>query len=177
MFTFLLKLGKSKPNILLLFLIMGSSLIAQQKEITGEVLDDTGLPLPGATVVVKNTSNGTVTDMDGNFSLEIDDPTNTILVVSFVSFQTKEIPVGDQSSFNITLLSDTEALNEVVVVGYGGQKRATLTGSVSEVEGGDLVKSPQPNLSNSFSGRISGVIASNRGGSLATMILVSVFEV
>jgi len=163
MFKFLLNLGKSKP-ILLVLLMASSTLLAQQIEITGQVFDETGLPLPGATIVVKNTSNGTVTDMDGKFSLEVSDPENAILVISFVSFQTKEIEVGDQKSFAITLENDTESLNEVVVVGYGGQKRATLTGSVSEVEGGDLVKSPQPNLSNSFSGRISGVIANNRGG-------------
>ena len=150
MFKFLLNLGKSKP-ILLVLLMASSTLLAQQIEITGQVFDETGLPLPGATIVVKNTSNGTVTDMDGKFSLEVSDPENAILVISFVSFQTKEIEVGDQKSFAITLENDTESLNEVVVVGYGGQKRATLTGSVSEVEGGDLVKSPQPNLSNSFS--------------------------
>ncbi|MCL6218014.1 SusC/RagA family TonB-linked outer membrane protein [Zunongwangia pacifica] len=164
MFKFLLNLGKSRCNILLVLLLASSTVLAQQIEIKGQVFDEVGIPLPGATVVVKNTSNGTVTDMDGNFSLEVNDPENAILVVSFVSFKTKEIEVGDQKSFSVTLENDTEALNEVVVVGYGGQKRATLTGSVSEVEGGDLVKSPQPNLSNSFSGRISGVIANNRGG-------------
>ena len=130
MFKFLLNLGKSKP-ILLVLLMASSTLLAQQIEITGQVFDETGLPLPGATIVVKNTSNGTVTDMDGKFSLEVSDPENAILVISFVSFQTKEIEVGDQKSFAITLENDTESLNEVVVVGYGGQKRATLTGSVS----------------------------------------------
>ncbi|WBL22771.1 SusC/RagA family TonB-linked outer membrane protein [Zunongwangia sp. HRR-M8] len=157
MFTFLLNLGKSKPNILFLFLIMGTSLFAQQKEITGEVLDESGLPLPGATVLIKGTSNGTVTNMDGEFSLEVKNPENAVLVVSFVSFQTKEIEIGEKDIFSITLLNDTESLNEVVVVGYGTKKRKDLTGAVSVIKSDEISRTTSTTTAGALAGKIQGV--------------------
>ncbi|TDN95082.1 TonB-linked SusC/RagA family outer membrane protein [Salegentibacter sp. 24] len=164
MLKILLKSEKSQKFLSAFFLMFTTFLFAQQQEITGVVSDDSGLPLPGATVLVKNTSNGTTTDMDGNFSLLVENPEDKVLVVSFISYVTQEIPINNQSSFQISLQPNQEALNEIVVVGYGGKKRATLTGSISEVEGEALAKSPQPNLSNSFAGRMSGVITTNRAG-------------
>ncbi|MEO2064771.1 MAG: TonB-dependent receptor [Christiangramia sp.] len=160
----LLKTKKLKYLFSVLLMLISSVGFSQEQQITGTVKDDTGLPLPGATVVVKGTDKGTTTDMDGNFSIGVENPANQTLVISFISFTTQEIPIGDQTNFEITLESDQESLNEVVVVGYGGKKRATLTGSISEVEGESLAESPQPNLSNSFAGRMSGIITTNRAG-------------
>jgi len=139
-------------------------LFAQQVEITGRVLDDAGIPLPGASVLIKNTTNGTVTDFNGDFVLSVEDPQNAVLVFSFISYRSQEVTVNNQKFIEVVLQTDVAALDEVVVIGYGNQKRATLTGSISEVDGGELAKSPQPNISSSFSGRMSGVIANNRSG-------------
>jgi len=136
--------------------------------ITGKVTTTTGDPLPGVTILQKQTGTpdrqrGTTSDASGAFSITVPDR-NTRLIVSFLGFVAQEITVGSQSSLTIQLKEDTQALNEVVVVGYGTQKRSTLTGSVAEVSGRDLVQSPQPNLSNSLVGRTPGLIALNRSG-------------
>lgn len=131
--------------------------------ITGKVTTTTGEALPGVTILQKGTGRGATTDVDGNFTFTVPDRTRT-LTVSFVGFVTQEIPVGSQTSFTIQLKEDAQALSEVVVVGYGTQKRSTLTGAVAEISGRDLVQSPQPNLANSLVGRTPGLIALNRSG-------------
>ncbi len=107
------------------------------KKITGTVVDAMG-PVIGASVVEKGTSNGTVTDLDGNFSLNVK-PGATI-VVSYIGFKTQEIAVGNQSNFNVTLADDNALLEEVVVVGYGVQKKKLVTGATVEVKGEDIAK-------------------------------------
>lgn len=102
--------------------------IQQSKVITGTVVDPTG-PVIGANIMVKGTTNGTITDMDGNFSLETDK--DAILVVSYIGFANQEIKVGNQSKLSIALKEDAEALDELVVVGYGTVKKSDLTGRVS----------------------------------------------
>ncbi|MBD8488997.1 TonB-dependent receptor [Echinicola sp. CAU 1574] len=134
-----------------------------QQQINGQVLDENGKGLPGASVLVIGTSNGTVTDLDGNFKLTVSSE-NPVLKVSFIGYESQEITVNGRSTIEVNLQPDMQALNEVVVVGYGEQKKATLTGSISQVEGRDLQNSPQPNVSNSLAGRFSGIIANNRGG-------------
>ncbi|WP_084138181.1 SusC/RagA family TonB-linked outer membrane protein [Chryseolinea serpens] len=124
---------------------------------------DDGSALPGVNIIVKGTSIGTTTDADGSYSISVPS-TESVLVFTFIGFKTQEVAVGNQTSIDITLTADMETLSEVVVVGYGEQKRETLTGSISQVKGEDLVKSPQPNVSNSLAGRFSGIIANNRGG-------------
>ncbi|GAB3662092.1 TonB-dependent receptor [Echinicola sediminis] len=119
--------------------------------------------LPGASVLVIGTSNGTVTDLDGNFKLTITSE-NPVLKVSFIGYESQEIALDGRSTIEVKLFQDMQSLGEVVVVGYGEQKKATLTGSVSQVEGRELQNSPQPNVSNSLAGRFSGIIANNRGG-------------
>jgi TonB-linked SusC/RagA family outer membrane protein len=131
--------------------------------VTGVVTDEKGLPLAGVTVAVKGTTQGVVTDINGKFTLLVKDP-NASLVFSFIGYNTQEVAINGRSTVNAQLGADARSLNEVVVVGYGTQKKATLTGSISQVKGADLVKSPQPNLSNSFAGRFSGVIVNNRSG-------------
>lgn len=138
-------------------------LVPQDVQVTGRVIDETGEPLAGLSVAVKGTTTGTVTDGDGKYRLTVKDG-NATLVFSFTGYVTQEATVGQRTVINIQMAVSSKSLNDVVVVGYNTQKRATLTGSISEVKGAELVKSPQPNLSNSFAGRISGVIVNNRSG-------------
>src|SRR5699024_691715 len=137
-------------------------LLAQQHKIQGTITDEKGTPLVGVTVKVQETTQGTVTDVEGKFSLTI--PDNATLEISYVGYETKEVVVGDQTELKITLKSSAQGLNELVVVGYGKQKKVTVTGSVAQVEGDVLEKSPTVNLSNSLAGRLSGVTAIQGGG-------------
>ncbi|WP_257666408.1 SusC/RagA family TonB-linked outer membrane protein [Parapedobacter tibetensis] len=139
-----------------------------QTTLSGIVRDEDGNPIPGVTVSSKQSGKSTATDNEGRYQLSLaaDDET---LIFSFVGYVTQEADISTQVTLNqttldIVLVADPMALEEVVVVGYGTQKRATLTGSISEVKGAEIVKSPQPNLSNSLAGRFSGVVISNRSG-------------
>ncbi len=135
----------------------------QQQSISGKVLDISGRPLPGVTVVVKGTTIGTVTDNDGNFSLSV--PSNAAtLQFSFVGMKTQEIPIGNQTNFSVTMEEEAIGLEEVVAVGYGVQKKATLSGSVTNVEGEELVKSPVTNVSQTMAGRLPGLVAISNTG-------------
>ena len=136
---------------------------AQGLAVKGRVTGESGDGLPGVTVLVKGTSNGTATDASGNFALNVANGTGT-LVVSFIGYQTQEIAINNRSTINVTMAPDAKALEEVIVVGYGTQKKETVTGSVVAVKGADLVKSPSVNLSNSIAGRMPGVVAVNRSG-------------
>ncbi|MCC8410116.1 TonB-dependent receptor [Mucilaginibacter sp. UR6-1] len=131
--------------------------------VSGVVTDEKGAPLPGVSVMVKGTTIGVITDVDGKYTIQANTESD-VLVFSFIGYQTIEKPVGGSAKVNVQLSADNKALSEVVVVGYGTQKKATLTGSISQVKGSDLVKSPQPNLSNSLAGRFSGVVINNRSG-------------
>ncbi|MDF7816894.1 TonB-dependent receptor [Runella sp. MFBS21] len=132
-------------------------------QVKGKVADEQGQGLPGVSVLVKGTTLGTVTDNEGNYTLNFTND-NAILVFSFIGYLPQEVPVNGRNSINVTLMVDVKALNEVVVVGYGVQKKETVTGSVVSVKGGDLVKSPAVNLSQSLAGRLPGVVATNRSG-------------
>lgn len=139
-----------------------NKLLAQIK-VTGKVTDQTtGESLIGVSVKVKGTASGTVTDVNGNFTLNA--PEDGTLVISFIGYTTTEVPIQGKTTLNIKLQSANKGLNEVVVVGYGVQKKITVTGSVTAVKGEELVKSPAINLSNSIAGRMPGVIATNSSG-------------
>lgn len=127
----------------------------QSKLVKGTIVDATGMPVIGANVMVKGTTNGTITDMDGNFSLEADN--NAILVVSYIGFANQEIKVGNQTNLAITMKEDAEALDELVVVGYGTQKKATLTGAVSSITSDAILTTKNENVENMLSGKIPGV--------------------
>ncbi|PWK78424.1 TonB-linked SusC/RagA family outer membrane protein [Mucilaginibacter oryzae] len=132
--------------------------------ISGQVTDEKGQTLPGVSVALKGTSTGVVTDINGKFSINVPNASSGTLVFSYIGYNKQEIILNGQTTINVQLQADSKSLNEVVVVGYGTQKKATLTGSISQVKGAELVKSPQPNLSNSLAGRFSGVIVNNRSG-------------
>jgi TonB-dependent starch-binding outer membrane protein SusC len=134
-----------------------------QSTVKGKVLSAADqMPLPGVTVMIKGTTTAVVTDMDGNFQIEAGP--DAVLVFSSIGFAQQEIAVGSQSTIDVTLAEDAQDLEEVVVVGYGVKKKATVTGSISEIGGKDIAKSPSVNVSNGFAGRVSGVIANNRAG-------------
>ncbi|MBR0115905.1 MAG: TonB-dependent receptor [Prevotella sp.] len=129
--------------------------VQQSKRVSGKIVDSEG-PLIGATVLEKGTSNGTVTDIDGNFSLDVN-PGATI-VVSYVGYISQEIKVGSQSNFNITLDAEGGNLNEVVVIGYGTQRREAVTGSVANVNGEKLNQIAATNAAQALQGRVAGVL-------------------
>ncbi|UOB17970.1 SusC/RagA family TonB-linked outer membrane protein [Abyssalbus ytuae] len=134
----------------------------QQRTITGVVKDNQGAPLPGATVIVKGTSNGVVTDFDGEFQLNVDDAA-TILVVSYVGFEPQEIIIGNKSVFNIVLNENQETLDEVVIVGFGTQKKASVVSSITTISHKEI-KGPTNNLTNMMAGRVAGMVAFQRSG-------------
>ena len=128
---------------------------SQTKTVTGTVSDNMG-PMPGVNVLVKGTTNGVVTDFDGEFT--IDDVSNDdTLVFSYIGFVSQEVPVGTQTEINITLSEDTQALDEVVVVGYGTQKKSNVIGSVTSVEVEEATNVPTTNVSEMLRGRAAGV--------------------
>ena len=144
------------------FLLAGQMLFAQSKQVTGVVKDVTGETVIGASVVEKGTANGTITDFDGNFKLTVGD--KAVLQISFVGYQTQEINTVGKTSFVVTLKEDSEMLEEVVVVGYGAQKKESVVGAISQVSSKELLQSPAANVSQAIAGKISGVITSQTSG-------------
>lgn len=131
--------------------------------IRGSVKDEQSQPLPGVNVVVKGTTRGTTTDSDGKYSLHVDDGAE-ILVFSFIGYLTQEVPIGNRDAIDVQLTPDVRELSEVVVVGFGEQKKATVTGAISSVGTKELVQSPQANISNALVGRMPGLLAVQRSG-------------
>jgi TonB-linked SusC/RagA family outer membrane protein len=148
-----------------MFLFIAPSAFSQTESVTiqGKVVDGTALPMAGVSVKVKNTTLTTTTDAQGHFQLRVPNK-GAVLQFSYIGFASQEVVVGDKTVISLVLHSDDRSLNEIMVVGYGSQKKETVTGSISQIKGADLVKSPQPNLSNSLAGRFSGVVINNRGG-------------
>ncbi len=130
--------------------------------VTGRITDEEGNGLPGATVLLKGTTTGTTTDIDGNFRLTV--PEDGTLVISFIGYQAVEVPINSQTVINQTLMVDSEQLEEVVVVGYGEQKKVTVTGAVVAVGGQELVRSPATEISNSLAGRLPGLVVVQESG-------------
>lgn len=130
--------------------------------ITGTVTDERGEPVIGANVVEKGTTNGSVTDIDGHFSLTVQE--NAILQISYIGYLTRELNVTNKKAVNITLREDSKSIEEIVVVGYGTQKRGLVTGSLSVTDGGEIVQSKTQNLSLALQGRLPGVVINNRSG-------------
>jgi len=131
--------------------------------VSGTVYDENGGILPGVSVAVKGTTVATQTNSEGKYTIKVPNE-NAILVFSYIGYARSEVATRGKATVNTQLAPDSKSLNELVVVGYGTQKKATLAGSVAVVKGSDLVKSPQPNLSNSLAGRVAGVVINNRGG-------------
>jgi TonB-linked SusC/RagA family outer membrane protein len=158
-------LDVGRPKVPHLFLVLSfilfSFLVFAQQKITGKVVVG-NTPVAGATVAVKNTAIATQTNENGEFTINA--PGNSTLVISSVGFATQEVGVRNRASINVALQRSESELEQVVVVGYGTQKKSTLTGSVSTVTGTEVAKSPSPNVANSLQGRLPGLIANQRTG-------------
>ena len=142
--------------------------VQQTKKITGNVTNTAGEPIIGATVLEKgNTTNGTITDIDGNFTINL--PANATLSISYIGYITQEIQVGYQTSFKVVLKDDTKTLDEIIVVGYGSQKKANLTGAVSSVKMDEaLGDRPLLNAADALQGAVPGLFVSNGGNAPGT---------
>lgn len=149
--------------LMLAFLTIGQTLQAQSKQVTGVVKDNTGETIIGASVLEKGTSNGTITDLDGNFSINVSND-NAILQISFVGYQTQEINVQGKTFITTIMMEDSEVLDEVVIVGYGTQKKESVVGAISQVSSKELLRSPAANVSQAIAGKIPGVITSQSSG-------------
>lgn len=132
------------------------------KKIKGRVVDEKGEPIVGATVRVKGGSEGTITDVNGNYSLSV--PSNSNVEISYVGFTTQQVYVGHKQQLDVTLKEDNTVLNEVVVVGYGTQRKIDLTGSVSTISAKELLEAPMQNVSNLLSGKFSGLTSIQSSG-------------
>lgn len=130
--------------------------VQQGRTVTGKIIDDTGEPLIGVSVLVKGTTVGTITDFDGNYSLEVPSGKH-ILVISYIGYKTQDITVGKSNQLNIKMEADTQALDEVVVVGYGVMKKRDVTGAVSSMKNKDVVIAPTNNVMEALSGKIAGM--------------------
>lgn len=146
-----------------IFLFFQLSASAQERTISGLVTGVDKAPIPGVTVWVKGTTLGTLTNSDGRFTLAI--PANAqALVISFVGMETKEVVIGSGNVYNVVLTETAVNLEEVVVVGYGTQKKISVTGAISSVPTAELVKSPQASVANSLEGRVTGLSTVQYGG-------------
>lgn len=137
------------------------SINQQARKVTGTVKDEKGETLLGVNIMVKGTSNGTITDLDGNFTLDV--PNGAVLVLTYIGYTPLEVPVGNQSTINITMKEDTQRLDEVVVVGYGTQAKKDITGSVAVVDTKDLLASSGSSASQQLQGKTSGVYIGQTG--------------
>ena len=136
--------------------------VQQDIRVSGTVLSEENEPLPGANVIIKGTTNGTVTDIAGNYSL--DAPEDGTLVFSYVGYLNQEIAVNNQSTINITLQPDAEQLAEVVVIGYGTRKKSHNTGAIAQVDGADVAAIQSPRVDDALAGKLPGVLIQNQSG-------------
>ena len=133
------------------------------KKIKGTIKDSAGEPIIGANVILKGDATvGSITDIDGNFDLSV--PSNATLQVSYIGYNTQDVPIGNKSFLNITLKEDTETLDEVVVVGYGSQKKVNVIGSIASVDSKALESRAVPDVSNMLTGQMSGVTITQESG-------------
>ncbi|MDO6807815.1 TonB-dependent receptor [Zobellia galactanivorans] len=153
---------KLKHAFIAMFAIIGQFAYSQTSTVSGVVSDESGTPLPGATIVVSGTTNGTTTDFDGNYSLSNVGATDK-LEFSYVGMTAKVVAVGNQTNINVTLEEDAQALEEVVVVGYGTQSRAEVTGAITTVGSEEISSLPVATADQALQGRAAGVTVLNSG--------------
>lgn len=152
-----------KHLFLLLTLLSFSLTALAQQKVTGKVKDSSGEPVIGASVVVKgNNTMGTITDFDGNFMLDV--PTKSVLVISYIGYVTQEVPTAEKKSLEIILKEDTKTLDEVVVIGYGTQRKGDVTSSVASVKADNFVKGAVKDVGQLIQGKVAGLAITNPNG-------------
>ncbi len=153
-----------KRTLLALLILMSSfAVYAQELQVKGVVTSsDDGQPIPGVSVVVRGTTNGNITNIDGNYTLNV--PVNATLVFSFVGMKTQEIQVNTRTVINVTLAPEQTDIDEVVVVGYGTQKKSLVTGAISKVSSDDLKKTSDMRVTQALQGKTAGVVISSNSG-------------
>ena len=147
--------------VLTCLLLSASVAMAQTKTVTGTVTDSTHEPLIGASILVKGTSTGAITDMNGKYSISV--TPEDVLVFSYVGYEKQEIKVGQQTVINVTLKDDSQMLAETVIIGYGSAKKRDLTGSITNIKGSEIANKPATNPLSSLQGKIAGVQIVNSG--------------
>ena len=158
------KVKNMRSLLLILFSAISLSVSAQTITVKGNVKDTNGEPIIGASVVEKgNTTNGTITDLDGNFSIKVDG--KKTLVISYIGMKTQEIALQGRKSINVTMKDDSQALDEVVVIGYGTVNKRDLTGSVASVNSKDLTVVPVSSATEALTGKLAGVNITTTEGS------------
>lgn len=140
------------------------AILQQTRKITGRILDENGEPLIGVSVMLKGTSNGTITNIDGDYTLSGDITDKSVLEVTYIGMKKQEITVGNRTRINITMTSDNEMLDEVIAVGYGTQRKGNLTGSVSAIKSEKLTIAPIGNVTNALAGQLPGLIVKQTSG-------------
>ena len=160
--------------IVSLFILVGSTAYAQERSITGTVTGEGGEPIPGVNILVKGTTQGTITDIEGQYRLSVPEAAET-MVYSFVGYQTKEVPIANQSTIDVQLMVDDTQLNEVVVTALGVERESKALGyAVQEVEGSSITQAREPNLINSLSGRVAGVQVTNGGSGVGSSARITI---
>ncbi len=165
-------LGRKFLFTIVAFVLSGVMAFAQTKTVTGTIVDEFGEPIIGANVLVKGTTNGAVTDIDGNYSITGVSNADE-LVVSYIGYASQTFPVGNQSTFNITMKEDGENLEEVVVVGYGVQKKKDLTGSVSSIKSADIQNVAASNAMQAMQAKVPGMDLQQSSGQAGAGVSIS----
>ncbi|GGW30308.1 SusC/RagA family TonB-linked outer membrane protein [Arenibacter certesii] len=161
---------KSLQSLLLVLVCLAVSQgFGQDRVVTGSVVDEENFPLPGVTVQLKNTQKGAITDFDGNFTISVPDNDENILIFSYLGYARQEVALGSSNSVSVVMEDDVSALDEVVVVGYGTQKKENLTGAISQISAEDIAMRPSPDIVGTLQGLMPGLnIQVNTGDPTAT---------
>ena len=148
-----------RKTVLLIFIALLAGVSVLRAQVSGVIVDETGEPIIGASILEKGTTNGTITDFDGNFVLQVSE--GATLEFSYVGYASQSLPAA--ANMRVVLKEDTEVLEEVVVVGYGVQKKSDLTGSIAQVSEKDLQKTPTPSIGAALEGRAAGLQVTGSG--------------
>ena len=154
---------KIKSHLTLLFVLLGVAFGFAQTQLSGSVTDANGEPIPGATIIVQGTNNGTTSDFDGKFSIALEQNEN--LEISYLGYTTQIIQFTGQDNLSISLVEDQNELDEIVVTGYGSQKKSQLTGAVAKIGGGEIAALQVARVDDALAGKLSGVLIQNQDGS------------
>ncbi|MBN1181546.1 MAG: carboxypeptidase-like regulatory domain-containing protein, partial [Bacteroidales bacterium] len=164
---------KKKLFTLLLMLFAVSIIYAQERIVQGLITDESKIPIPGANIAIVGTTTGTVSDLEGKFTLKVPSP-DAVLLISFLGYENQKIQVGNQTLINVILKEKATELDDVVVVGYGVQKKSDLTGAIASVSSEQLTKTPSSGAVQALQGKAAGVQVFNSSGMPGAPITVRV---